>query len=76
MSWNFINRYSKHIYEHQNPSEMHKQGRYFGIMIKLDNKISVLANVLKDQKNQEQLISQKKNMICIIQNMFNLRKIK
>lgn len=34
------------IYEHQNPSEMHKQGRYFGIMIKLENKVSVLANVL------------------------------
>lgn len=34
------------IYEHQNPSEMHKQGRYFGIMIKLDNKVAVLANVL------------------------------
>ena len=28
------------IYEHQNPSEMHKQGRYFGIMIKLDGKKS------------------------------------
>ena len=25
---------AERIYEHQNPSEMHKQGRYFGIMIK------------------------------------------
>lgn len=23
------------IYEFQNPSEMHKQGRYFGVMMKL-----------------------------------------
>lgn len=40
------NDLAEQIYEHQNPSEMHKQGRYFGIMIKLDSKVSVLANVL------------------------------
>ncbi|MDE5630905.1 MAG: hypothetical protein K2I70_04825, partial [Bacilli bacterium] len=40
------NDLAEKIYEHQNPSEMHKQGRYFGIMIKLDNRVSVLANVL------------------------------
>lgn len=40
------NGLAEQIYEHQNPSEMHKQGRYFGIMIKLDDKVSVLANVL------------------------------
>jgi len=40
------------IYEHQNPSEMHKQGRYFGIMIKLDNRISVLANVAYENVNK------------------------
>lgn len=40
------------IYEHQNPSQMLKQGRYFGIMIKLDNKISCLANVLYGNENK------------------------
>lgn len=40
------NDLAEQIYEHQNPSEMHKQGRYFGIMIKLGSKVSVLANVL------------------------------
>lgn len=41
------------VYEYQNPSEKHKQGRYFGIMIKLDNKVSVLANVV--YKNTEKV---------------------
>lgn len=42
------NDLAREIYEHQNPSEMHKQGRYFGIMIKFQDNISVLANVVYD----------------------------
>lgn len=63
------------IYEHQNPSEMHKQGRYFGIMIKLDNKVAVLANVLYENVDKVkyklvgtldnlELADRKGNIIC------------
>lgn len=66
---------AERIYEHQNPSEMHKQGRYFGIMIKLDNKVSVLANVLYENTdkvkyklagdlNNLELVDMKDNTIC------------
>ena len=36
---------AEEIFKHQNPNEKHKQGRYFGVMIKLGKKVSVLANV-------------------------------
>lgn len=36
---------AEQIYKLQNPNKMHKQGRYFGIMMKLDNKLCVLAIV-------------------------------
>lgn len=66
---------AERIYEHQNPSEMHKQGRYFGIMIELDNKVSVLANVLYENTdkvkyklagdlNNLELVDMKDNTIC------------
>ncbi len=69
------NYLAEQIYEHQNPSEMHKQGRYFGIMIKLDEKVSVLANVLYEnvekvsyklegQLDDLKLVDMDGNIIC------------
>lgn len=71
------NDLAEQIYEHQNPSEMHKQGRYFGIMIKLDGKVSVLANVNYDNLEKVKyklsgdlcdlsLVDMEENFICKI----------
>ena len=40
-----LKAFAEEIFKLQNPNEMHKQGRYFGIMMKLDNRLGVLANV-------------------------------
>lgn len=46
-----VTKVAEEIYKYQNPNEMHKQGRYFGVMIKLEGKVSLLANVSYDNKN-------------------------
>ena len=43
---------AEEIYKFQNPYEMHKQGRYFGVMIKLDDRLGVLSNVSYDKTDK------------------------
>lgn len=40
------------IYKLQNPNKMQKTGRYYGILIKLDDKLGVLANVIYNKTNK------------------------
>ena len=54
---------SKKLYNYQNPNDKHKQGRYFGVMLTLGDKCSVLANVSdKNEKAKYMLAGDLKNL--------------
>ena len=68
---------AEQIYKLQNPNKMHKQGRYFGIMMKLDNKLCVLANVLfeKTEKIKYKLEGKIDNINLVDENGNNICKV-